>query len=55
MKLFAVLGKKKHTKFPTWVVIAENVSIDEAKRIKHDNRYKYDKIIICSKEKCNNR
>lgn len=54
MKLFAVLGKKKHTKFPTWVVIAENVSETEAKRIKHDNRYKYEKIIICPIETCNN-
>lgn len=32
MKLFALLGKKKNTKYSTWVVIAESVSIDEAKR-----------------------
>ena len=38
MKKFAVLGKKKRTKYPTWVLIAENVTEDEAQHIKCINR-----------------
>ena len=45
MREFAVLGKKKRTKYPTWVLIAENVTEDEAQHIKRINTHNFHDII----------